>query len=269
MEKNVIAFTAFSQDAACCLIRNGVILAAAREERFTRIRHDRSMPQNALIYCLEAGDITLLDIDLMECCGNSSRMEDEAREFWGYTGPIEKKKAMPDIQGYMGKAYTDRYIKHLLDDTGFTYSFYEDSSVIVRNTASVLAQGFITGWYQGRMEFNQACGNRAILKKPCNAVKSSWPFQPLFLSQNPLFNELVAEFNRLTGYSYLLQASLNMPGEPLAESPEHAVECFINSNLDFLVMGHFQLERTANLEKIKKFKKVYQKLWPHVTEGVQ
>lgn len=52
----ILGISAFYHDSAACLIKNGRILAAAQEERFTRQKHDASFPNNAINYCLkEAG----------------------------------------------------------------------------------------------------------------------------------------------------------------------------------------------------------------------
>ena len=61
---NVIGISAFYHDSAAALIRDGRIIAAAEEERFTRIKHDASFPVSALRYVLEAGGISRDEIDL-------------------------------------------------------------------------------------------------------------------------------------------------------------------------------------------------------------
>lgn len=50
-------------DSAAVLLRNGEIIAAAQEERFTRIKHDWSIPEKAIKYCLNEGNITDEQID--------------------------------------------------------------------------------------------------------------------------------------------------------------------------------------------------------------
>ncbi|MHB2025287.1 MAG: carbamoyltransferase family protein [Elusimicrobiota bacterium] len=56
MTIDVLGISAYYHDSAAALIRNGRIIAAAEEERFTRVKHDRAFPQNAAAYCLkEAG----------------------------------------------------------------------------------------------------------------------------------------------------------------------------------------------------------------------
>ena len=52
----ILGISAFYHDSAACLLRDGEIIAAAQEERFTRKKHDHRFPGNAVRYCLsEAG----------------------------------------------------------------------------------------------------------------------------------------------------------------------------------------------------------------------
>lgn len=55
----VLGISAFYHDAAAALLREGVIVAAAHEERFTRKKHDDQFPRNAIVYCLTAAGIEL------------------------------------------------------------------------------------------------------------------------------------------------------------------------------------------------------------------
>ena len=57
-----LGISAFYHDSAAALVRNGVAVAAAQEERFTRIRHDASFPSHAVRYCLEQQGIRLDDL---------------------------------------------------------------------------------------------------------------------------------------------------------------------------------------------------------------
>lgn len=59
----IIGISAFYHDAAACLVVDGEIIAAAQEERFTRIKHDQSFPAQAIKYCLEAAKCSPQDID--------------------------------------------------------------------------------------------------------------------------------------------------------------------------------------------------------------
>src|SRR6056300_601028 len=54
----ILGISAFYHDSAACLLKNGEIIAAAQEERFTRKKHDSSFPYNAIKYCIEAAKIS-------------------------------------------------------------------------------------------------------------------------------------------------------------------------------------------------------------------
>src|SRR5947199_3605829 len=53
----ILGISAYYHDAAACLVRDGEIVAAAQEERFTRKKHDAGFPSHAVAYCLGAGGI--------------------------------------------------------------------------------------------------------------------------------------------------------------------------------------------------------------------
>jgi carbamoyltransferase len=55
---HILGISAFYHDSAAALITDGKIIAAAQEERFTRIKHDYNFPQNAIEYCLKEAGIT-------------------------------------------------------------------------------------------------------------------------------------------------------------------------------------------------------------------
>ena len=59
----VVGISAFYHDSAAALVRDGEIVAAAQEERFTRKKHDADFPLNALRYCLEQAGVTAAQID--------------------------------------------------------------------------------------------------------------------------------------------------------------------------------------------------------------
>ncbi|MBI3891471.1 MAG: carbamoyltransferase [Candidatus Wallbacteria bacterium] len=60
---NILGISAFYHDSAACLVRDGDIVAAAQEERFTRKKHDHRFPQNAVDYCLKEAGITAAELD--------------------------------------------------------------------------------------------------------------------------------------------------------------------------------------------------------------
>ena len=60
---NILGISAYYHDSAAALLCNGEIIAAAQEERFTRKKQDEDFPEQAIRYCLKAGNITLNDLD--------------------------------------------------------------------------------------------------------------------------------------------------------------------------------------------------------------
>ena len=63
---NILGISAFYHDSAACLVREGEIVAAAQEERFSRKKHDAGFPRQAIDYCLrEAGLASAAQLDLV------------------------------------------------------------------------------------------------------------------------------------------------------------------------------------------------------------
>ncbi len=60
---NILGISAYYHDSAAALVRDGEIVAAAQEERFSRKKHDAGFPAGAIESCLQQGGIALSDID--------------------------------------------------------------------------------------------------------------------------------------------------------------------------------------------------------------
>jgi carbamoyltransferase len=60
---NILGVSCYYHDAAAALLQNGQLIAAAEEERFSRIKHDSSFPRNAIRFCLDAGELCGGDLD--------------------------------------------------------------------------------------------------------------------------------------------------------------------------------------------------------------
>src|SRR3989338_5274286 len=58
----ILGISAFYHDSAACLVKDGEIIAAAQEERFTRKKHDFNFPTHAIQYCLKEAGITTKDL---------------------------------------------------------------------------------------------------------------------------------------------------------------------------------------------------------------
>ena len=62
---HILGISAFYHDSAACLVRDGEIVAAAQEERFTRKKHDYNFPRNAAAFCVKEAGIGFDDLDLV------------------------------------------------------------------------------------------------------------------------------------------------------------------------------------------------------------
>ena len=205
---------------------------------------------------------------------------------------------------YLGPCYTDAEIESFLTWSKLPFRRLDD---VAEETAALLAEGCIVGWFQGRMEFGpRALGARSILASPIdldmqarlNEIKDREDFRPvapvvlaekaaewfvgagdspfmLFVndvvpdranripavrhvdgtariqtisrSQNPLYYDLIAAFERQTGVPVLVNTSFNTRGEPIVCTPRDAVECFWTSPLDALVIGSYLLRKAGRL----------------------
>lgn len=72
-----------------------------------------------------------------------------------------------------------------------------------------------------------------------------WSARPQTVTSddNPVFAELILEYERISGLPLLLNTSFNLSGEPIVESPKDALECFLRSELDCLVLADFLVWR--------------------------
>jgi len=61
----ILGVSAFYHDSAACLVEDGRIVAAAQEERFTRVKHDHRFPLHAIAFCLAEAGISAADLDLV------------------------------------------------------------------------------------------------------------------------------------------------------------------------------------------------------------
>ena len=76
-------------------------------------------------------------------------------------------------------------------------------------------------------------------------VDYSARIQTVERNDNPLLYELLLQFERATGCGVLVNTSFNVRGEPIVCTPDDAYRCFVNTEMDYLVLGSFVLERTA------------------------
>jgi carbamoyltransferase len=80
-------------------------------------------------------------------------------------------------------------------------------------------------------------------------VDYSARIQTVTQSDSPLVYELLLRFERATGCGVLVNTSFNVRGEPIVCTPNDAYCCFVNTEMDYLVLGNFVLERIVQPHK--------------------
>jgi carbamoyltransferase len=137
MSLNIIGISAFFHDAACCLLQDGVLVAAAEEERFTRIKADPAVPKNAFNYCLQQANLSMADIDCIAYYENPCKKM--ARQLWsGVLGntpsvlskldPFMVENQFRNILGFEGEIkYFDHHASHAA--SSFFFSGFKQSAI--------------------------------------------------------------------------------------------------------------------------------------------
>ena len=88
-----------------------------------------------------------------------------------------------------------------------------------------------------------------LLKQPLSQLPAvthvdySARIQTVAHPDNPLLYELLLRFERATHCAVLVNTSFNVRGEPIVCTPEDAYRCFVHTEMDYLVMGNFLLDR--------------------------
>ncbi|MHA4811618.1 carbamoyltransferase family protein [Flavitalea flava] len=139
MAINVIGISAFYHDSACCLLQDGKIRAAAEEERFTRVKADRSLPINAFRYCLGEAGLSISDISCVAYYEDP--VKKLARQLWSgihgdpsglLKGINPRKKVEQQIRemiGYEGEIlYIDHHMSHAA--SSFYFSGFERAAIM-------------------------------------------------------------------------------------------------------------------------------------------
>jgi len=227
--------------------------------------------------------------------------------YYGYLEILKQRRGFVMDHAYLGRRHPDRDIENatlrFLVRIQTTATPVAD---ICRETARLLAEQRVVGWFQGASEFGpRALGNRSLLADPRRAgmkdilnsrVKHRQafrPFAPIVLAEraqeifegeedspfmliakrvrpewrdripavvhadgtarvqtvkeatNPMLYRLLREFEALTGVPVLINTSFNVKGEPIVETPDDAVVCFLTTGIDHLVLHDRLISKNA------------------------
>jgi carbamoyltransferase len=208
---------------------------------------------------------------------------------------------------YWGPGYSRDHVRQSIDSSALARNGYSVAEPpepeLMRNTAQIIADGKILGWFQGRAEWGpRALGNRSIVADPRRPEMKEIlnrrikhreifrPFAPSILAEstsdyfekshpspfmtlaysvkpekrdkipapthvdgtgrlqtvtrdaNPRYWQLIKSFENLTGVPVVLNTSFN-DNEPIVCRPEEAIDCFLRTQMDALVLGDFLITR--------------------------
>jgi carbamoyltransferase len=134
---NIVGLSAYYHDSAACLLCDGRLVAAAQEERFSRVKHDARLPVAAFRYCLEAGGIDLPDVDAVAYYESPSKKL--SRQLWagvaGGTADLARLAALRperdirDRLGFEGRLLTfEHHRSHAA--SSFFFSGFPEAAVM-------------------------------------------------------------------------------------------------------------------------------------------
>ena len=67
--------------------------------------------------------------------------------------------------------------------------------------------------------------------------------QTVLVDTNKRYHDVISKFKEKTGWPLVVNTSFNVRGEPIVESPEDAYRCFMRTEMDFLVLGAYLLDK--------------------------
>lgn len=222
---------------------------------------------------------------------------------YGYHVILNQPRFFEMTHAYLGREYLDLEIRRALSTCADKISFSKSKQIAVE-TAKLISQGNIVGWFQGGSEYGpRALGHRSIIGDARNPetkdimnkrVKHREPWRPFAASvlkeamgeffdltvesafmillgrvyekkrsvipsvvhvdgtcrlqtvtkeANGIYYDLIKEFQKLTGVGLVLNTSFNLGGEPIVETPEDALDSFLRTDMDYLVIGEYLIKK--------------------------
>lgn len=132
---NVVGVSAYYHESACCLLRDGVLVAAAAEERFSRIKHDSSLPVSAFRFCLEAAGLDILDVGCIAFYETPAKKL--SRQLWSgrpprgrpWFDPLRPLREIREVLGFEGVIETfDHHLSHAA--SAYYFSGFDEAAVL-------------------------------------------------------------------------------------------------------------------------------------------
>jgi carbamoyltransferase len=109
-----------------------------------------------------------------------------------------------------------------------------------------------------RLPLRQGITGLDLLKEPRSSLPAvthvdySARIQTVERAANPLLYDLLLRFETATGCGVLVNTSFNVRGEPIVCTPDDAYRCFVNTEMDWLILGSFAIDRLAQPKRIER-----------------
>jgi carbamoyltransferase len=114
-QTHILGISAFYHDSAAAIVRDGVILAAAQEERFSRIKGDPSFPMQAVAHCLDAADISEHELNHVVFYENPVVKFERLTEVYHLSAPKSMRSFLTAFPSWLtSKLWQDREIARAL-----------------------------------------------------------------------------------------------------------------------------------------------------------
>lgn len=140
---------------------------------------------------------------------------------------------------FWGPNFTKEEIKHLLDNFKLDYN-YLDNPAKIEKTAEYFEDDypvlFMEKVYKIKPEKRQFIP--AVVY-----IDGTGRLHTVRKNDNPLYWQLIKEFENITGIPIVLNTSFNVKGEPIVCSPEDALKCFFSTGMDYLLIGNFLVRK--------------------------
>ncbi|MFZ1946728.1 MAG: carbamoyltransferase [bacterium] len=116
---NILGISAFYHDSAACIVRDGKIVCAAQEERFTRKKHDPSFPTNAIRFCMEYAGLRSDQLDYVAFYDKPFIKFERILETYLAYAPVGISSFLKAVPLWIKqKLWMKEYIRRELDYTG-------------------------------------------------------------------------------------------------------------------------------------------------------
>lgn len=127
---NLLGISCYYHDGSACIVRDGEIIAAAEEERFTRKKHDNRFPEEAIAFCLAKAGLSIANIDAVcfyekpllkleriLACGSTWAAKSLALTRYQLSQSVNERLFLPQVLsdklGYSGRVmYIDHHLSH-------------------------------------------------------------------------------------------------------------------------------------------------------------